>query len=142
MFTSCFLGQSKNQLFFVLLSQLAKRSTGDEFGFFAQHKINRVFEHSNNEDQSFKQLSFYLTHCGEDKALLPSVDGKNTLIRFQSVQKAWMASILILFMFLIIYTTYLLVFSQNLISIEQKRMCSCGRCRPPLTKKLPVSGVP
>ena len=57
-FESCFLAHFKNQ---------TTRRTGDELGFIVQHKINQVFEYSNNNSENFKQLSPYLACRGKKK---------------------------------------------------------------------------
>ena len=82
-FAPCSLAHFKNQLFssYSHSIQQAKRITGDELGFNVQHKINRVFEYSNNDDENFWQLSLYLTHHGENKVTPPSVGAKT--LQFQ-----------------------------------------------------------
>ena len=61
-FTPCFLAHFKNQ---------TTRRTGDKLRFSVQHKINRVFEYSNNNGKNFKQLSPYLA---------PLMGSKNALV--------------------------------------------------------------
>ena len=60
-FAPCFLAHFKT----------TTRRTGDEFGFIVQHKINQVFEYSNNNGENFKQLSPYLAYRGEKKIQPP-----------------------------------------------------------------------
>ena len=55
-FAPCFLAHFKNQ---------TTRRTGHELGFTVQHKINPVFEYSNNNGENSKQLSPYLAYRGE-----------------------------------------------------------------------------
>ena len=43
------------------------RRTDDELGFIVQHKLNQVFEYSNNDGKNFKQLSSYLAYRWETK---------------------------------------------------------------------------
>ena len=40
------------------------RSTDDELGVIIQHKLNQVFEYSNNDGENFTQLSPYLVYRG------------------------------------------------------------------------------
>ena len=107
----CSLEHFKNQLLFALFSQQTKitmqytkrvakyiktwicqhnvflylpfkRRTGDELGFIVRHKINQVFEYSNNDGENFKQLSLYLPCCRENKVFLPSMGGKDALYSY------------------------------------------------------------
>ena len=63
-FELCFLAHFKNQ---------TTRRTGDELGFIVQHKINQVFEYSNNNSENFKQLSL-TSHVAGRKRFSP-LDG-------------------------------------------------------------------
>ena len=40
------------------------RSADDELGVIIQHKLNQVFEYSNNDGENFTQLSPYLAYRG------------------------------------------------------------------------------
>ena len=56
------------------------RRTWDELRFIVQHKINQVFEYSNNDGENFKKLFLYLIYRGKNKVLLPSNGDKNALV--------------------------------------------------------------
>ena len=63
-----------DKIVFVILEKIyrryaAKKSTGDELGIIVQHKINRVFKHSNNDNEVFRQLLLCVTHRGENTVL-------------------------------------------------------------------------
>ena len=63
-----------DKIVFVILGKIyrryaAKKSTGDELGIIVQHKIIRVFKHSNNDKEVFRQLVLYVTHRGENKSV-------------------------------------------------------------------------
>ena len=47
-----------------------KRSTDDELGLIVQHKLNQVFEYSNNHGENFKQLC-PASHIAEKTKLHP-----------------------------------------------------------------------
>ena len=55
MFCTMFLAHFKKQTI---------RSTDDELGVIIQHKLNQVFEYSNNDGENFTQLSPYLVYRG------------------------------------------------------------------------------
>ena len=57
-----------------------KRRSGDKIGSIIQHKTKEVFEHSNKDDENFRQLSLYLTYREENKILPPLMGGKNALV--------------------------------------------------------------
>ena len=54
------------------------RRTDDNLGFIVQHKLNQVFEYSNNDGDNFKQLSPCLAYPGE--IIPPSMGSKNALV--------------------------------------------------------------
>ena len=56
------------------------RRTDDKLGFIVQHKLNQVFEYSNNDDENFKQLSPYLAYRGENKVIPPLMGSKKALV--------------------------------------------------------------
>ena len=57
-------------LFFSHFKNQTKRSTDDELGLIAQHKLNQVFEYSNNHGENFKQLC-PASHIAEKTKLHP-----------------------------------------------------------------------
>ena len=63
-------------LFFSHFKNQTKRSTDDELGLIAQHKLNQVFEYSNNHGENFKQLLPCLAYRGENKVTPPSMGSK------------------------------------------------------------------
>ena len=56
------------------------RRTDDKLGFIVQHKLNQVFEYSNNDGDNFKQFSPCLAYPGENKVIPPSMGSKNALV--------------------------------------------------------------
>ena len=56
------------------------RRTDDKLGFIVQHKLNQVFEYSNNDGENLKQLSPYLAYRRESKVNTPSMGSKNALV--------------------------------------------------------------
>ena len=63
-----------DKIVFVILGKIyrryaAKKSTGDELRIIVQQKIIRVFKHSNNDNEVFRQLVLYVTHRWENKCV-------------------------------------------------------------------------
>ena len=65
-FCTLFLNAFQKSVFIRLVQQ-TKQRIKEKFGSIAQHKVNQVFDYSNNDGENLRQISLYLTYRGGTK---------------------------------------------------------------------------